>query len=152
MDPRYSRQLALPGFGADAQSALAAARVLVIGAGGLGSTVIPSLAGAGVGTIGIVDDDRVELSNLHRQTIHGTADVGRTKTQSAADSVAALNPGTTVNQVSMGMSGSASCTTCPATTNCATTSSTSSSSAPGPMARTEHVQPHPKSIADKEQT
>ncbi|CAN5439098.1 adenylyltransferase/sulfurtransferase MoeZ [soil metagenome] len=96
MDPRYSRQLALPGFGEQAQSALAAARVLVIGAGGLGSTIIPALAGAGVGTIGIIDDDRVELSNLHRQHIHSTADVGRTKTQSAADSVAALNPGTRV--------------------------------------------------------
>jgi adenylyltransferase/sulfurtransferase len=93
---RYVRQLALPGFGADAQGRLAASRVLVIGAGGLGSAVIPALAGAGVGTIGIVDDDRVELSNLHRQLIHGTADVGRSKAQSAAETVAALNPATRV--------------------------------------------------------
>lgn len=96
MDARYSRQLALPGFGAAAQERLGSARVLVIGAGGLGSSVIPALAAAGVGTIGIVDDDRVETSNLHRQLIHGTADVGRSKVQSAAESVAALNPGTTV--------------------------------------------------------
>lgn len=96
MDARYSRQLALPGFGAGAQQRLAASRVLVIGAGGLGSTVIPALAGAGVGTIGIVDDDRVELSNLHRQVMHSTADVGRSKAQSAADTVAALNPGVRV--------------------------------------------------------
>ncbi len=92
MDARYSRQVILPGFGADSQRRLAAARVLVIGAGGLGSTVIPALAGAGVGTIGIIDDDRVELSNLHRQTIHGMSDVGHSKAQSAADKVAALNP------------------------------------------------------------
>lgn len=93
---RYSRQLALPGFGADAQARLAASRVLVVGAGGLGSAVIPALAAAGVGTIGIVDDDRVELSNLHRQLIHGEADVGRSKAQSAADTVAALNAATRV--------------------------------------------------------
>ena len=93
---RYSRQVALPGFGAPAQALLASARVLVIGAGGLGSSVIPSLAAAGVGTIGIIDDDRVETSNLHRQLIHGVADVGSTKVASAAASVAALNPDTTV--------------------------------------------------------
>ena len=96
MDDRYSRQLALPGFGREQQQALASARVLVIGAGGLGSTVIPALAGAGIGTIGIIDDDRVELSNLHRQTIHRSADVGRSKAQSAAESVAALDPAITV--------------------------------------------------------
>jgi len=96
MDARYSRQLALPGFGDTAQQRLAAARVLVIGAGGLGSSVIPALAAAGVGTIGIVDDDRVELSNLHRQHIHGVGDIGHAKVQSAAESVAAINPDTTV--------------------------------------------------------
>ena len=96
MDVRYSRQLALPGFGADEQDMLAASRVLVIGAGGLGSSVIPSLAAAGIGTIGIVDDDTVELSNLHRQLVHGMADIGRSKVDSAADSVAALNPDTTI--------------------------------------------------------
>ena len=92
MDARYSRQEALPGFGADGQRRLAAARVLVIGAGGLGSSVIPALAGAGVGTLAIVDDDRVELSNLHRQTVHAMADVGHSKAESAAQKVAALNP------------------------------------------------------------
>ena len=96
MDLRYLRQLALPGFGVDEQARLAASRVLVIGAGGLGSSVIPSLAAAGVGTIGIVDDDTVELSNLHRQLVHGMADIGRSKVDSAVDFVAALNPHTTV--------------------------------------------------------
>ena len=96
MDARYSRQIALPGFGGAGQQRLAASRVLVIGAGGLGSAVIPSLVAAGVGTVGIVDDDRVELSNLHRQLMHGLADVGRSKVQSAMDSVAALDPETTV--------------------------------------------------------
>ena len=99
MNLRYSRQLALPGFGAAEQARLAASTVLVIGAGGLGSSVIPSLAAAGVGTIGIVDDDRVELSNLHRQLIHGVGDVGRSKVDSATDSVAALNPDTQVDAV-----------------------------------------------------
>lgn len=97
MDPRYSRQLVLPGFGTEAQSRLAQARVLVVGAGGLGSAVLPALAAAGVGTIdggsiGIVDDDLVELSNLHRQTIHGTEDVGNFKTTSAIESMRANNP------------------------------------------------------------
>ena len=89
---RFSRQLMLPGFGEIAQRRLAAARVLVVGAGGLGSVVVPSLAGAGVGTIGIVDDDVVELSNLHRQTSHGVADLGRPKTDSLAETVAAIDP------------------------------------------------------------
>ncbi len=93
---RYARQLALPGFGHEAQQKLAASRLLVIGAGGLGSSVIPSLAAAGVGTIGIVDDDLVETSNLNRQLVHGAADVGRSKVASAAASVAALDPATTV--------------------------------------------------------
>lgn len=92
MDPRYSRQLVLPGFGAPAQQKLQDARVLVIGAGGLGSAVLPALAAAGVGTIGVIDDDLVELSNLHRQTIHGTEDVGNYKTTSAIESMRAINP------------------------------------------------------------
>jgi molybdopterin/thiamine biosynthesis adenylyltransferase/rhodanese-related sulfurtransferase len=91
-DSRYSRQVALPGFGHESQSKLAVAKVLVIGAGGLGSAVIPALAAAGVGTIGIVDDDRVELSNLHRQLVHTMADVGRSKAHSAASAVAAIDP------------------------------------------------------------
>jgi adenylyltransferase/sulfurtransferase len=89
---RYSRQLLLPGFGDGAQRRLAAARVLVVGAGGLGSASIPYLASAGVGTIGIIDDDDVELSNLHRQTAHGMADIGRRKVDSLADTIAAVDP------------------------------------------------------------
>ena len=96
MDARYSRQVALPGFGVAAQQRLRDARVLVIGAGGLGSSVLPALAGSGVGTIGVIDDDTVEASNLHRQHIHGMDDIGRSKTESAADSIAALNPTTIV--------------------------------------------------------
>jgi adenylyltransferase/sulfurtransferase len=93
---RFARQIVLPGFGDAAQDRLTGSRVLVVGAGGLGSTVIPTLAGAGVGTIGIVDDDVVETSNLHRQLVHGTADVGRRKVDSAADRVHALAPDATV--------------------------------------------------------
>lgn len=93
---RAARQLALPGFDDEAQRRLAAARVLVIGAGGLGSACVPYLVGAGVGTIGVIDDDRVELSNLHRQIAHGTADIGRPKTDSLADTAARLNPAATI--------------------------------------------------------
>jgi adenylyltransferase/sulfurtransferase len=89
---RYSRQLVLPGFGAAAQLSLAEARVLVIGGGGLGSAIVPALAATGVGTIGVVDADSVELSNLHRQTSHGMADIGRLKVDSLADTVAAIDP------------------------------------------------------------
>ena len=96
MDPRYSRQVVLPGFGQPAQSRLAAARVLVVGAGGLGSAVLPALAAAGIGTIGIIDDDRVELSNLHRQTIHRTDAIGTPKVASAAATLLALNPVTVI--------------------------------------------------------
>jgi len=74
---RYGRQLAMPGFDETAQRRLAAARVLVVGAGGLGSASIPYLASAGIGTIGIIDTDVVELSNLHRQILHGAPDVCR---------------------------------------------------------------------------
>lgn len=93
---RAGRQLILPGFGEIAQRRLAAARVLVIGAGGLGSACVPYLVGSGVGTIGIVDDDRVELSNLHRQVAHRTADIGRRKTSSLAEAARAIDPGATV--------------------------------------------------------
>lgn len=89
---RYSRQLALPGFDETAQRRLANARVLVVGAGGLGSATVPYLAAAGVGTVGIVDTDVVELSNLHRQIAHGTADLERSKTESLAAAVWANNP------------------------------------------------------------
>ncbi len=90
---RYSRQLMLPGFGEEAQRRLGAARVLVIGAGGLGSALVPVLAGSGVGTIGVIDDDVVELSNLHRQLSHGVADIGRSKVGSLADTVRDIDPG-----------------------------------------------------------
>ncbi len=90
---RYSRQLVLPEFGIEGQRRLRAAKVLVLGAGGLGSPVLLYLAAAGVGTIGIVDFDTVEESNLHRQVIHPTAAVGRPKVDSAVAAVAALNPG-----------------------------------------------------------
>ncbi|MGV8851254.1 MAG: HesA/MoeB/ThiF family protein [Rhodoglobus sp.] len=96
MDQRFSRQLALTHFGESAQNNLARSRVLVIGAGGVGSTVIPALAAAGVGTVGIIDDDRVELSNLHRQHIHRLLDVGHKKVVSAVERVADLSPATHV--------------------------------------------------------
>ncbi|MHA7209431.1 molybdopterin-synthase adenylyltransferase MoeB [Arthrobacter sp. MDT1-65] len=89
---RYSRHLIIPGFGTEAQLRLKNARVLVIGAGGLGSPALLYLAAAGVGTLGIVDDDGVELSNLQRQVIHGMPDLGRSKAVSARDSILALNP------------------------------------------------------------
>ena len=89
---RYARHLVLPEVGGPGQQKLKAARVLVIGAGGLGSPVIQYLAAAGVGSIGIVDDDTVALSNLQRQVLHGTADIGRPKIASAAEAVADLNP------------------------------------------------------------
>jgi molybdopterin-synthase adenylyltransferase len=90
---RYARHLVLPEIGGPGQGKLSAARVLVIGAGGLGSPLIMYLAAAGVGVIGIVDDDLVSLSNLQRQIIHATPDIGRPKVSSAAARVAALNPG-----------------------------------------------------------
>ncbi|WP_102509800.1 ThiF family adenylyltransferase [Sanguibacter massiliensis] len=93
---RYARHLVLPEIGAEGQRRLLGARVLVVGAGGLGSPVLLYLAAAGVGTLGIVDDDVVDLSNLQRQVIHGTVDVGRSKVDSAADAVRALNPDVTV--------------------------------------------------------
>lgn len=90
-ETRYARTARLPGFGMLAQRRLRNSRVLVVGAGGLGSAVLPVLAASGFGTIGIVDDDRVEQSNLPRQTVHTPADVGRSKADSAADAVRALD-------------------------------------------------------------
>ena len=89
---RYKRHLVLRDVGAPGQQKLKAARVLIIGAGGLGSPVLMYLAAAGVGTIGIVDDDRVSLDNLQRQIAHGTADAGRLKVESARDTIHRLNP------------------------------------------------------------
>lgn len=89
---RYSRHLIIPEIGALGQRRLKNAKVLVIGAGGLGAPALLYLAAAGVGTIGIVDDDVVDLSNLQRQVIHGVSDVGRPKIESARDAIAELNP------------------------------------------------------------
>ena len=89
---RYARHTRLPEIGEVGQRRLTAARVLVVGAGGLGSPSLTYLAAAGVGTIGIVDDDVVEVSNLHRQPVHSEADLGRDKAASAADRVRAINP------------------------------------------------------------
>ena len=93
---RYSRHLILKEIGVRGQKKLLAARVLVIGAGGLGSPAAMYLAAAGVGTIGIVDDDVVDLSNLQRQIIHGTGNVGMPKVESAAETVTSINPDVTV--------------------------------------------------------
>jgi adenylyltransferase/sulfurtransferase len=97
--PRYARQRVLPGFGVAGQQRLADAHVVVLGAGGLGSAVVPALVAAGVGRITIVDDDRVEVTNLHRQVLHRPDDVGRTKVESATDAAARLSPETLVTPV-----------------------------------------------------
>src|SRR5881397_2749784 len=89
---RYSRHLIMPEVGVDGQRKLKAASVLCIGAGGLGSPAALYLAAAGVGRLGIVDFDTVDFSNLQRQILHGTPDVGRSKLQSAKDRLTAINP------------------------------------------------------------
>src|SRR5277367_4828113 len=89
---RYSRHLIMPEVGMEGQQKLKAARVLCIGAGGLGSPLALYLAAAGVGTLGIVDFDVVDYTNLQRQIIHSTADVGRKKLDSAADKLKGINP------------------------------------------------------------
>jgi len=89
---RYARHIILKEVGGAGQKALLEAKVLVVGAGGLGAPVLLYLAAAGVGTLGIMDDDVVELSNLQRQVIHATADIGKAKVASAAETIAAMNP------------------------------------------------------------
>jgi adenylyltransferase/sulfurtransferase len=89
---RYARHIVLREVGGPGQAALKQARVLVIGAGGLGAPVLLYLAAAGIGTLGVVDDDDVSLSNLQRQVIHATPDVGREKVLSAAAAISRLNP------------------------------------------------------------
>ena len=89
---RYGRHLSLPGVGVDGQRRLKAARVLIVGAGGLGSPTALYLAAAGVGTVGLVDGDAVDITNLQRQILHGTRDVGRPKLDSARDRLHDLNP------------------------------------------------------------
>ncbi len=90
---RYSRHLILPEVGMEGQQRLKAAKVLCVGTGGLGAPLLLYLAAAGVGTLGLVDFDTVDASNLHRQVIHSTPDIGRPKLDSAADKLQALNPG-----------------------------------------------------------
>jgi molybdopterin/thiamine biosynthesis adenylyltransferase len=89
---RYARHIVLPEIGGAGQQRLKRARVLVVGAGGLGAPVLQYLAAAGVGALGVVDDDVVSLSNLQRQVIHDTASVGMAKTESAAVAIARINP------------------------------------------------------------
>src|SRR3954463_1647039 len=89
---RYARHLVLRDIGGPGQAKLKAARVLVIGAGGLGAPLLMYLAAAGVGTLGVVDDDTVSLSNLQRQVIHTTRDVGERKVDSAEAAIERLNP------------------------------------------------------------
>lgn len=93
---RYARHIVLPEIGGVGQSRLMAARVLVVGAGGLGAPALQYLAAAGVGTLGVIDDDAVDLSNLQRQVIHRTADIGTPKADSARRALAEINPEVTV--------------------------------------------------------
>ncbi len=93
---RYARHIVLREVGGPGQAALKRARVLVIGAGGLGAPVLLYLAAAGVGTLGVIDDDKVALSNLQRQVIHGTPEIGTPKVESAAAAIRRLNPHVTV--------------------------------------------------------
>ena len=93
---RYARHIVLRDVGGPGQQRIKAARVLVVGAGGLGSPVLEYLAAAGVGALGVVDDDRVSLSNLQRQIIHATPDIGRLKVESARDRIALINPNVAV--------------------------------------------------------
>ena len=103
---RYSRHLIMPEVGMDGQLKLKAASVLCIGVGGLGSPVAMYLAAAGVGRLGIVDFDVVDYSNLQRQVIHGTPDVGRSKLESARDKLVAINPEVTIDMHEMALSSS----------------------------------------------
>lgn len=96
---RYSRHIILNEVGVKGQKKLLKGKVLIIGAGGLGAPAAMYLAAAGVGTIGIVDADEVDLSNLQRQIIHGTADVGKAKVKSAKETMNAMNPDVQVNTV-----------------------------------------------------
>src|SRR3989442_2661124 len=93
---RYARHIVLREVGGPGQNALKRARVLVIGAGGLGAPALLYLAAAGVGTLGVIDDDAVALSNLQRQVIHGTPEIGEPKVDSAAATIRRLNPHVTV--------------------------------------------------------
>lgn len=102
---RYNRQMILPEIGEDGQHKLAKAKVLVIGAGGLGAAILPYLAAAGVGEIGIVDDDVIEISNLHRQVIYKSSAVGKSKAKEAKQMISELNPLVKVKAISEKLSG-----------------------------------------------
>jgi len=99
LSERYLRNVAIPGFGEQGQARLASSRVLVAGLGGLGSPAAYYLAAAGVGTLGLLDSDVVEESNLQRQLLHGTPDIGRAKTDSAAEAITALNPNVKIHLI-----------------------------------------------------
>ena len=102
---RYARHIVLHEVGGPGQAALQRARVLVVGAGGLGAPALLYLAAAGVGTLGIVDDDVVALSNLQRQVIHATPDLGRPKVESAADAIGRINPHVAVERHGVRLTG-----------------------------------------------
>ena len=89
---RYSRHIILPEVGGEGQKKLIESKVLVVGAGGLGSIILMYLAAAGVGTLGIIDDDKIELSNLQRQIIHKTENLGIFKVDSAEETIKSINP------------------------------------------------------------
>lgn len=103
---RYNRQIILPEIGEEGQSKLLKSKVLVIGAGGLGAAILPYLAAAGVGEIGIVDDDDIEISNLHRQVIYKSSAVGKSKAEEAKLMISELNPLVNVNAFPERLSGS----------------------------------------------
>ena len=102
---RYSRHILLPEIGVEGQQKLRAARALVIGAGGLGSPIVLYLAAAGVGTLTLCDDDKVDLTNLQRQIVHRTDAIGRPKVESARDTLAGVNPETQVEMIAARVAG-----------------------------------------------
>ena len=123
---RYARHIVLHEIGGAGQQRLRAARVLVVGAGGLGSPALLYLAAAGVGTLGIVDDDAVALSNLQRQVIHDTAEIGTPKVASAARALGRLNPHVAVEPHALRLDAAAARRSwCRATTWCSTAATTS---------------------------
>ena len=113
---RYSRHLIIPDVGKTGQRRLKNAKVLCVGAGGLGSPALMYLAAAGVGTLGIIDFDVVDESNLQRQVIHGTSDVGKSKAVSAKETINEINPLVSVNLHRSGSTPTTRCGSSPTTT------------------------------------